>query len=170
MGVAQVTWKGAMISMSRDEFWSFIENCRQHFDNMVTFNRLLEEMLDHWELPKLAAFHKVMWFDIGVYHSDSFWEIMYPALDYLGSDNSWDSYGGWLIAQGRAFHEAVMADPRIALSRIPPPDDVWEGESVIFVAQRVCSKKTDGKWGLYDLFGDDLSGKPLPGVDFPVSW
>ncbi len=160
-----------MISMSRDEFWSYIEQCRQHSDGMPAFNRLLELMLDQWALPKVAAFHTVMWFDIGVYHDGGeLWDLMYEVTDYLGSDNSWDSYGGWLITQGRAFHEAVMGDPRVALTRIPPPEDVWEGETVIFVAQRVCLKKTDNKWGLHDLFGDDLSGKPLPGVDFPVTW
>jgi hypothetical protein len=159
-----------LISMSRDEFWAYIEQCRQHSDGMPAFNRLLEATLDHWGLPKVAAFHKVMWFDIGVCHEGALWGLMYEAADYLGSDNSWEGYGGWLIAQGRQFHEAVMREPRVALTRVPPPEDVWEGETVIFVGQRVCSKKTDNKWGLYDLFGDNMSGKPLPGVDFPVNW
>jgi hypothetical protein len=159
-----------MLSMSRDEFWSHIEECRQHSDGISSFNRLLEATLDTWPLPKLAAFHKVMWFDLGVYHDDGeLWSLMYPAVKYLGSDNSWDNYGGWLIAQGREFFEAVMHDPNIALTRIPSFDEVHEGESVIFVAQRVCSKKTERNWGLYDLFGDDLTGEPLPGVDFPVN-
>ena len=58
----------------------------------------------------------------------------------------------------------------MAATRIPPLDDLFEGESVIFAAQRVCGKKTNGKWSLYDLFGVDLTGKSLPGVDFPVTW
>jgi hypothetical protein len=150
-----------MIAMSRDEFWSYIEDCRQHSDGMAAFNSALEAMLHPWELPRLAAFHKVMWFDIGVYHDDgNLWDLMSEAADYLGSDNSWDSYGGWLIAQGRHFHEAVMRDAQVALTRIPSPEDVWEGESVIFVAQRICGQKTEGKWSLYDLFGDNLEGKP----------
>src|SRR5262249_47850920 len=160
----------AMVEMSRDEFWMYIEQCRAQAVGMPEFNRLLEAMLDAWDLPKLAAFHKVMWFDVGVYHDEGereLWDLMYRAADYLGSDNSWDSYGGWLIAQGREFYEAVMRDPRVALTRVPQPDDVWEGETVIFVAQRVCLKKTDNKWGLQDLFGDKLDGKPAPGVDFP---
>ena len=70
----------------------------------------------------------------------------------------------------RQFYDAVMRDPRVAATRVPPLDDIFEGESVIFVAQRVCGKKTGGKWGLYDLLGDYLSGEPLAGVDFPVSW
>jgi hypothetical protein len=158
-----------MISMSRDEFWGYIEQCRQHSDGTPAFNRLLESMLDAWELPKLAAFHKVMWEDIGVYNGEELWAIVEP-LTGIGGDDTWECYGGWLIAQGRKFYEAVIRDPRVAATRVPPLDDIFEGESVLFVAQRVCGKKTGGKWGLYDLFGDDLDGKPLPGVDWPVTW
>jgi hypothetical protein len=158
-----------MISMSQDEFWTYIEQCRRHSNSMRAFNRLLEAMLDTWELPKLAAFHKVMRHDIGVYNGDDLWAVVEP-LTGIGGDDTWECYGGWLIAQGRTFYEAVMRDPNVAATRVPPRADIFEGESVIFVAQRVCSKKTKDKWSLYDLFGDDLSGEPLPGVDFPVSW
>jgi hypothetical protein len=158
-----------MILMSSDEFWTYIEQCRQHSDGMPAFNRLLETMLDTWPLPKLAAFHKAMWRDIGVNHDDDLWAIVQPLTD-IGGDDTWDCYGGWLIAQGRDFHEAVLQDPKVAATRVPLLDDVFEGESVIFVAQRVCRKKTDDKWNLYDLFGDDLSGTSLSGVDFPGSW
>jgi len=158
-----------MVSMSQDEFWTYIEQCRQHSDSMPALNRLLEAMLDTWELPKLAAFHKVMRHDIGVYNDDDLWSVVEP-LTSLGGDDSWECYGGWLIAQGRKFHDAVMRNPKLAANRVPSREDIFEGESVIFVAQRVCRKKTDGQWGLYDLFGDDLNGKPLPGVNFPVSW
>src|SRR5262249_14254429 len=61
---------GRMISMSLDEFWLSIEQCRQHSDSMAAFNGVLEAMLDTWELPKLAAFHKVMWRHLGVYNDD----------------------------------------------------------------------------------------------------
>jgi Protein of unknown function (DUF4240) len=158
-----------MIEMTRDEFWAVVEQCRARAADMREFNRRLEAALDDWELPKLAAFHKAMWFDVGVYHEDEFREVVQRAADYLQSDNSWDSYGGWLIAQGREFHEAALRDPRLALARLPPPDDVWEGESVIFVAQRVCFRRTGQMWSLYDLFGHDLDGTPSPGVDFPVT-
>jgi hypothetical protein len=155
--------------MSRDEFWTYIEQCRLHSDDMPSFNRLLEAMLDAWGLPKLAAFHKVMWEDIGVYHGEDLREVV-KSLTGTRGDDSWDCYGGWLIAQGRQFHEAVLRDPYFAATRVPSRGDIFKGESVIFVAQRVCFKKTEEKWSLYDLFGDDLDGKPLPGVDFPVSW
>jgi hypothetical protein len=65
-------------------------------------------MLDSWALPRVAAFAKIMWFDVDVYDAEELWDLMREAVDYLESDNSWEEYGGWLIAQGRVFHEAVM--------------------------------------------------------------
>src|ERR1043165_9715252 len=157
-----------MVTMSRDEFWMYIEQCRQHSSTMQAFNRVLEEMLDHWELPKLAAFHKVMWDDLGVYNNKELWNIVEP-LTGIAGDDSWERYGGGLSAQGREFYEAVMQDPKVAATRIPPKDDIFEGESVIFLAQVVCVKKTE-KWNLHDLFGYNLDGQREQYVDWPVTW
>ena len=109
-----------------------------------------------------------MWTDIGV-HNDDLLPVIEPLTGISGGDTL-ECYEGWLIAQGREFHEAVTHNPKVAASRISSMDDVFEGEYVIFVAQRVCGKKTCGKWSLNDLFGDDFDGRPLPGVDFPVTW
>jgi hypothetical protein len=68
-----------MLSMSRDEFWSLIDACRRQSADIQTFNRVLEAMLDGWDLPRLAAFHKVMWHDIGVYNEDEVWEVLSDA-------------------------------------------------------------------------------------------
>jgi len=61
-----------------------------------------------------------------------------------------------------------MRDTQAALSRVPFCEDVCQGESAIFAAQRVCYKKTDNKWSLYDLFGDTLKGSAGPGADSPA--
>jgi Protein of unknown function (DUF4240) len=112
-----------VVEITLDELWEHIEQCHAGAAGMREFSRLLESLLDTWALPKLAAFHWVMWSDIGVYHEErdrELWELMYQAADYVGSDNSWDSYGGWLIAQGREFFEAVMRDSQVALTRVSP--------------------------------------------------
>jgi hypothetical protein len=155
--------------MSRNEFWSHIEQCRSQADGMPAFNRRLEAILDDWELPKLGAFHKAMWCNIGVQPGEDLLDLMYEVAEHVGVDEGY-GYAGWLIAQGRDFHEAVMRDERVALTRIPSQEDVHEGESVTWASTRVCVKKTGGRYGPNDLFGDDLSGRPRPGVDFPVTW
>src|SRR5262245_248644 len=109
---------------------------------------------------RLAAFHKVMWKEIGVYNDHTLWDQLTERQPLLDSDATWECYGGWLIAQGRACFERVRHDHAFAVAHMPPVDDVFAGESVIFVAQRVCLKKTGGKWYLNDLFGDSLDGSP----------
>ena len=37
-----------MISMSRDEFWNYIEQCHRNTNGMPAFNRFLEALLDAW--------------------------------------------------------------------------------------------------------------------------
>lgn len=108
-----------------------------------------------------------MWDDIGVYNDDALWAVIEP-LTGIGGEDSWECYGGWLISQGRKFYEAVIRDPEFGATCIPPKDDIFEGESVIFVTQRVCLKKTD-KWSLYELFGHNLDGRREPYVDWPVA-
>lgn len=86
-----------MVEMTRDEFWAHIEQCRTPPCDMPEFNRRLESMLDAWELPKLAAFHRVMWEDVGVWHDEGEGELrsaMSPTASYLRSDDAWDCYGG----------------------------------------------------------------------------
>jgi hypothetical protein len=147
----------------RQEFWKYIEQCRTASHSMKEFAQQLESLLDTWEFPALAAFHRIMWSDIGVYHDEGngeLSELMSQQVEYLDSDDAWEWYGGWLIAQGQEFFEAVLRDPQVALTRLPSPEDVREGESVIFAAQRVCLKKTDNQRSLYDLFGYNLDGPP----------
>jgi hypothetical protein len=102
-----------MVSMSQDEFWTYIEHYGEYSDSIPSFNRLPEAMLDPWELPKLAAFHKLMWRDIGVHNDDDLRGIVAP-LAGTGGDDTWECHGGWLIAHGRRFYEAVMRHPHVA--------------------------------------------------------
>jgi hypothetical protein len=111
----------------RQEFWKYIEQCRTASHSMKEFAQQLESLLDTWEFPALAAFHRIMWSDIGVYHDEGngeLSELMSQQVEYLDSDDAWEWYGGWLIAQGQEFFEAVLRDPQVALTRLPSPEDV----------------------------------------------
>jgi hypothetical protein len=73
----------------------------------------------------------------------------------LGGQNSWERYGGWLVAQGRDFFEAVMRDPELARTRLPSEDALTD-EGIIFASQMACYVRTDGKYDLFDMIGDYL--------------
>lgn len=142
--------------LARDEFWSAIEECRQGSVDCKSFAERLAAHLTGWEFTRLAAFHNTMWYDVGVFHRGTLWDLLYQQEPLLGSQNAWECYGGWLIAQGRAFHEAVMRDPTLALARLPTWEEIDAGEAIIFAAQEACYRKTGRQYDLYDVLGDFL--------------
>ncbi|HTU22905.1 MAG TPA: DUF4240 domain-containing protein [Gemmataceae bacterium] len=142
--------------LSRDEFWSAIEECRQISLDCESFAERLVAHLSSWGFAKLAAFHNTMWYDVSVFHRGTLWNLVYQQEPLLGSQNAWECYGGWLIAQGREYHESVMRDPALALTRLPTWQEIDAGETVIFSAQEACLRKTGRRYNLYDVIGDFL--------------
>lgn len=140
--------------LQRDEFWETIEVCRQSTPSCESFADALPTHLQHWDFPKLGAFHNTMWYDVRVFHRGELWDVMYRYEEMLGNQNAWECYGGWLISQGREFFEAVMANPQLALSRIPTWEEIDAGERIIFAAVEACLRKTDREYGLDDMLGD----------------
>jgi hypothetical protein len=142
--------------LSRDEFWSVVEGSRQGSTDTASFAERLLAQLTDWEFNRLAAFHNTMWYDVGVFHGGALWDLVYQQEPLLGSQNAWECFGSWLIAQGRAFHEAVMRQQALALDRLPSWEEIDGGESVIFAAQEACLRKTERRYDLYDVLGNFL--------------
>jgi hypothetical protein len=142
--------------LSRDEFWSVIEECRKKSHDVASFADWLVSFLTPWDFQRLGGFYNTMWYDIRVFHRGQLWDVMLGVDELLGTQNAWECYGGWLIVQGRAFHEAVMSDPSLALSCLPTWDELEHGESIIFAAQAACLRKTNQREDLFDVLGDFL--------------
>jgi len=139
-----------------EEFWSVVEACRCRSIDTASFAEGLAFALITWDYHQLAAFHNTMWYDVGVYHATELRGILLEQEDYdwLSSQNAWESYGGWLIGQGRKFHEKVMHKPQVALTRLPSDVEIDAGERVIFAAEEACLRKTERKYGLDDMVED----------------
>lgn len=140
----------------RDDFWTVVEECRRVSADSLAFAEQLPARLADWDFTQLAAFHNTMWYDVGVFHSGALWDVLYQHEPLLGCQNAWECYGGWLIAQGREFHEVILRNPPLALSRVPSWEEIDAGESIIFAAQEACYRKTNGQYDLYDVLGDFL--------------
>lgn len=141
--------------LPRDEFWAVVEDCRRRSADSVAFGEVVTATLAGWDFRRMAAFHNTLWYDVGVFHRGRLWDVMCAIDETLGSQNSWERYGGWLVAQGREFHEAVMRDPELARTRLPD-EAALSDEGIIFAAQEACLRKTDRKHDLYDVLGDYL--------------
>ena len=67
------------------------------------------------------------------------------------SDDSFDYFRGWLIAQGKQVYEQALRDPE-TLALVATPDD-WEFEDMLGVAMAAYEGRT---------------GHPYPGVERPA--
>ena len=146
--------------MDRGQFWHLVEGCRQHATDMASFNAVLEGTLTRLTSEEIWSFHKWVWRCVNELQcQDGFNEPLNECLDrhvglQIGGDTG-DCYVGWVIAQGRKFYETLLNEPHRAGERLPAWDDVWEGESVIFLPNRVFRERT-GEF-LQDVFGDDMT-------------
>jgi len=59
---------------------------------------LAGDHLYRMDYARMAAFHNTLWYDVGVFHRGRLWDIMCEIDETLGSQNSWERYGGWLVA------------------------------------------------------------------------
>ncbi len=139
--------------MTRTEFWNVIDSCRGSSNDMVAFNQVLEGELRTWPLERLWCFHSRMWVIVNEINEPSgeLGDWLYRSLNWGMGGDSGECLAGWAIARGETFVRQLLQEPR-TLAALPPEDDIFQGESVIFAAQRVCMERTGGS-SLEDLFG-----------------
>ncbi len=99
-----------MTDMTRDEFWTTIEQARHSVGRTSDVPSWLEEKLSQWPENEIV--------DFGAHFEDcrgaAYDARLWLAADViLGgcSDDSFDYFRGWLISQGRKVYEAALADP-----------------------------------------------------------
>jgi len=145
-----------------DEFWALIEGCRDSVTgedgstDMEPFRRRLEARLRAMSLEELAGFRPAM-DAVGVYKPHELWRVVDPEGRAITGQDSWEAFGGWLIAQGREFHDAVLADHGVVLSRPFRYGDVYQGECVTTAADGIAMARTG--IDLDDLFPDWFDGE-----------
>jgi hypothetical protein len=110
---------------------------------MAGFNARLRDRLVGLDLPDLAAFHRILRRDVGVYLPHALWAVVDPANRVIGGEDAWEMYGAWLVAQGREFREAVRRDHRAALARLPGGEELYGAEWFLFAAAEEFSARTD---------------------------
>lgn len=129
--------------MTVDGFWEIVEACRPDGGGMAAFNERLGDRLKRLDLPELASFHRILWHDVGVYNPHALWAVVDPTHRLIGGEDTWEAYGAWLVAQGRAFREAVLGDHRVALTRPLDGIDFSDGSWFLFAASEEFSERTD---------------------------
>jgi hypothetical protein len=131
--------------MTANEFWNIIETSHQQADgDHEAQMETLESALEKLEANELIEFQN--FFDEA--HTVSYRADLWGAASLMnggGSDDGFDYFRGWLIAQGRKAFEAALENPDSLADTVPEDaeaDFEFENQDILNVAGRVWEVKT----------------------------
>ena len=132
--------------MTRDEFWKIIDDAAAEGDASDTAEAV-QETLKSLTLQDILAFDKHMDALMAESYTWSLWGAAY-LINGGCSDDGFDYFRGWLIAQGRAVFEKAMANPD-SLADYPGTEEEVECEEMLSVARSAY---------------DSVTGEEMPGT------
>lgn len=147
------------------EFWSLIERAKNKSEDMYERVEVLAELLSQRSKDDILAFEKVLRNLFAASYRSDLWAAAY-IINGGCSDDGFDYFRGWLIAQGKdAFYNALK-DPEY-LARIIQEDEAGEVEceEMLSVAANAFILKT-GRG--YETFLDQLPPTPYPEIH--IDW
>ncbi|MGW6737468.1 DUF4240 domain-containing protein [Streptomyces sp. NPDC055013] len=106
--------------MNRQEFWQLIAAARNEApdpDDSETIARETTSLLAIRPVGEIVAAQQVLWDLMAESYTTSLWAAAY-VINGGCSDDGFDYFPGWLIAQGRDVFERTVADPD-ALAELP---------------------------------------------------
>jgi hypothetical protein len=124
--------------MDCDGFWRLIEASRVGEDGLADMERL-HELLEGLETNEVLDFDRELWERMRESYRWDLWAVAY-IVNGGCSDDGFDYFRGWLIAQGRAYFEASLREPERAADRAEP--DANECEDMLYTAARVHKERT----------------------------
>ncbi|GAA2365053.1 DUF4240 domain-containing protein [Dactylosporangium salmoneum] len=138
-----------MAIMDRDEFWAIVDRAREGVDDTRT-GEGAEEVAGRvghrlTELGREAAVAFQVRYDaLGPESYD--WNLWGAAYLVKGgcSDDAFDYFRGWLVAQGRSTWERALRDPdTLAELGMDPDDDFLECEDMLYVGRAAFERVED---------------------------
>ncbi|GIG01141.1 DUF4240 domain-containing protein [Catellatospora citrea] len=138
-----------MAIMDRDQFWAIVDRAREGIDDTrsgegaaIVAGRIGNRLT---ELGREAAVAFDLRYDaLGAESYD--WNLWGAAYLMKGgcSDDAFDYFRGWLVAQGRSTWEQALQDPdTLAELGIDPDDDFLECEEMLGVGRAAFGEDTD---------------------------
>ncbi|MGW1065682.1 DUF4240 domain-containing protein [Streptomyces aureus] len=138
--------------MNKQQFWQLIEAARNQVldpDDSEAVAREATSLLASRPVEEIIAAQQVLWDLMAESYTNPLWAAAY-VINGGCSDDGFDYFRGWLIAQGRQVFEGVVGDPD-ALARLPivqasAADGVdLEGEDTLSIAWNAHITATGGQ-------------------------
>ncbi|MBV1941234.1 DUF4240 domain-containing protein [Streptomyces sp. BV286] len=106
--------------MNKEQFWQLIEAARNQTSNLndgELVARRAASQLATYPAEEIVASQQVLWDLMADSYTNPLWAAAY-VINGGCSDDGFDYFRGWLIAQGREVFERIVADPD-ALAEVP---------------------------------------------------
>lgn len=134
--------------MDRDRFWQIVETARAQADDADDADEVaaaVVAVLRGRPLAELVAFRQVQdeLFDRDAHRWD-LWAVAY-VVNGGASEDGFDYFLGWLMAQGRKRWEATLADPDSLADIVDVDAGDLDGEEMLYVAPHAADDE-DAFW------------------------
>ncbi len=118
--------------MIRDEFWAMIDATRS-VDDPSEHAEALQAALARRTAADIIDFEKHMADLLATSYTWKLWGAAY-LINGGCSDDGFDYFRGWLIAQGRSVFDSALSDPD-SLADVPELEEEVECEDILYVAR-----------------------------------
>ncbi|GAA1618447.1 hypothetical protein GCM10009789_85440 [Kribbella sancticallisti] len=155
--------------MDRDGFWELVESARDEVDDTVVdpdgVADSLTKALGELAPEEIAGFGVELERLLAASYRQDLWGAAY-LVNNGASDDGFDNFRGWLLAQGREVWEAALADPD-SLADVVDEDlgdgfEGFEGEGLLSVARHAYESATGSEQGYWDAV--EAAGIDIPDI------
>lgn len=126
--------------MNEEEFWKLIQRSKRGTEDCDDQSEKLTELLTKLDLKEITDFDRnLLKQRIKSYRYD-IWAVAY-IINGGCSDDGFEYFRGWLIAQGKEFFNAVLENPEYTAKKVKDGDGI-ECEEILYVAYEAYKKRT----------------------------
>ena len=126
--------------MNDEEFWRHIESSRLGVADCDEQSEKLSKILSELEPQEIVDFDRIMRQRLIEAYRWDLWAVAY-IVNGGCSDDGFEYFRGWLIAQGKDYFEAALVNPENAAAQASADQDV-QCESILYVATEAFEEKT----------------------------
>lgn len=126
--------------MDVDSFWNLINKSRRGVEDCDEQTENLTELLLKLEPNEIVEFDRYMRQNLAESYRWDLWAVAY-IVNGGCSDDGFEYFRGWLIAQGKDYFEAALLNAEKAAKKVSE-DDEAECESILYAASEAYEQKT----------------------------
>ncbi len=136
--------------MNDAEFWKIIRQAGSEADgDLDAIIGAVHEQLTKLTPSEIKSFNAIMGAKVAAAYTWKLWGAAY-LMNGGCSDDGFEYFRGWLVAQGKSVYEAALADPDSLAKIADPENDEYECEEILYVAMNAYE----------EVAGEDLDLTP----------